>query len=250
MGGVKGIRVSRSVREAAGNPFYRRYAYSPLVFMRRALAIVSHPDDETFGCGGALALNAVQGGSSQVLCLTSDPPERGDELKAACRALNINEPEIMDLIKISAEGDVIRQVSDYIVSFRPEVVITHLPTDYHRDHRATYEIVKEAVEWAAHTTTYEEPWLVGSLLLMEVNTLISSPHVLLDVSDVWPLKEAAVECYPTQLAKFEDGYYQRFTRAKAELRGVQGGCNYAEAFIEEPLQRNGPFYEAKASKSL
>lgn len=218
--------------------------------MRRALAIVSHPDDETFGCGGALALNAQQGGSSQVLCLTSDPPERGDELKAACKALEIDEPVIMGLEKVSDEGDVIRRVSDHIVSCRPDVVITHLPSDYHRDHRATYEIVKEAVEWAAHTTTYEEPWLVGRLLLMEVNTLISSPHVLLDVSEVWALKEAAVECYPTQLAKFEDGYYQRFTRAKAELRGVQCGCEYAEAFLEEPLQRNGPFYEAKASKSL
>lgn len=218
--------------------------------MRRVLAVVSHPDDETFGCGGALALNAQQGGLSQVLCLTSDPPERGDELRAACEALGVRDPVIMGLENISADGGVIRQVSDYIVSFRPDVVITHLPTDYHRDHRATYEIVKEAVEWAAHTTAYEEPWLVGRLLLMEVNTLISSPHVLLDVSDVWGLKEAAVESHPTQLAKFKDGYYQRFTRAKAELRGVQGGCDYAEAFIEESLQRNGPFYEAKASKSL
>jgi len=197
-----------------------------------------------------LALNARRGGFSKVICLTSDPPERGEELRAACRALGIEEPIIMGLDEISADGGVIKRVSDHIASLRPDVVITHLPTDYHRDHRETYEVVKEAVEWAAHTTTYEEPWLVGRLLLMEVNTLISSPHVLLDVSDVWSLKEAAVECYPTQLAKFEDGYYQRFTRAKAELRGVQGGCGYAEAFIEEPLQRNGPFYAEKASKSL
>ena len=218
--------------------------------MRRVLAIISHPDDETFGCGGALALNAQQGGFSQVLCLTSDPPERGEELRAACRALNISEPIIMCLDGISADGGVIRLVSDHIASIRPDVVITHLPSDYHRDHRATYEVVKEALEWAAHFTAYDEPWLVGRLLLMEVNTLIPSPHVLLDVSGVWGLKEAAVECYPTQLAKFEDGYYQRFTRAKAELRGIQGGCGYAEAFVEEPLQRNGPFYETRASKSL
>ena len=218
--------------------------------MRRVLAVVSHPDDESFGCGGALALNARQGGLSHVLCLTSDPPERGDELRAACEALGISDPVIMDLEEISVDANIIRRVSDHIASLRPDVVITHLPADYHRDHRATYEIVKEAVEWAAHTTTYDMPWLVGRLLLMEVNTLISSPHVLLDVSDVWRLKEAAVESHTSQLAKFKDGYYQRFTRAKAELRGVQGGCEYAEAFLEEPLQRNGPFYEAKASKSL
>ena len=136
--------------------------------MRRVLAVVSHPDDETFGCGGALALNAKQGGLSQVLCLTSDPPQRGDELRAACEALGISDPVIMGLEKILADGGVIRQVSDYIASFKPDIVITHLPTDYHRDHRVTYEIVKEAVEWAAHTTTYEEPWLVGRLLLRQL----------------------------------------------------------------------------------
>ncbi len=97
--------------------------------MRRVLAVVSHPDDETFGCGGALAVNAQQGGLSQVLCLTSDPPERGDELRAACETLGIGKPVILGLEKISADDDVIRQVSDHIASFRPDVVITHLPTD-------------------------------------------------------------------------------------------------------------------------
>jgi len=97
--------------------------------MRRVLAVVSHPDDESFGCGGALALNAQQGGLSHVLCLTSDPPERGDELRAACEALGISAPVIMGLEKISANGSVIRRVSDHIASLRPDVVITHLPAD-------------------------------------------------------------------------------------------------------------------------
>jgi LmbE family N-acetylglucosaminyl deacetylase len=218
--------------------------------MRDLLAVVSHPDDETFGCGGALALNARDGSHSVVLCLTSNPSERSEELKAASKALGIDRPTVLGLEEIKVQDGVIRDVSDFIVSKRPHVVVTHIPFDYHRDHGATYQIVKEAVEWAAHATTYGEPWLVERLLLMEVNTLIPSPHVLLDISDVMDMKMAAVECYPSQLVKFQDGYYERFTLKKAELRGVQAGCPYAEAFIEEPVNRNGPFYAEKASRSL
>jgi hypothetical protein len=52
------------------------------------------------------------------------------------------------------------------------------------------------------------------------------------------------------VVKFEWGYYQRFDRRKAELRGVQGNCGYAEAFMEEALPSNSPFYVDKATRSL
>jgi LmbE family N-acetylglucosaminyl deacetylase len=74
--------------------------------------------------------------------------------------------------------------------------------------------------------------------------------VLVDISDVFNEKIEAVKCYPSQLAKFPDGYYESFNRAKAELRGVQGGCSKAEAFFEEPLAKNGPFYRTRSTKSL
>ena len=133
---------------------------------------------------------------------------------------------------------------------RPEVVLTHVPFDYHREHRLTHELVKEAVEWAAHTTTYKEPWLVERLLLVEINTLIPTPHVLVDISDVYDMKTRAIEVYKSQVAKFDWGYYQRFDERKAELRGVQGNCRYAEAFIEEALPTNSPFYIDKTTRSL
>ncbi len=39
-------------------------------------------------------------------------------------------------------------------------------------------------------------------------------------------------------------------KKKAELRGVQGGCGYAEAFLVEPLTENSPFFPEKATRSL
>ena len=218
--------------------------------MGNILVIISHPDDETFGCGGTLALHASKGHGVGVLCLTCSPSERRSELERAASILGVDEPIIFPEERLAGGSETIRRISDVIVERRPEVVLTHLPFDYHREHRLAHELVKEAVEWAAHTTTYEEPWLVERLLLVEINTLIPTPQVLVDISDVYDLKAEAIEAYKSQVAKFDWRYYQRFDRSKAELRGVQGNCGFAEAFMEEVLPRNSPFYADKATRSL
>ncbi len=216
---------------------------------RGLLAIVSHPDDETFGCGGTLAKHASAGKEVRVLCLTCNPRNRRDEFFNAIQALNV-EAGLLERDDIQPSPGLIREISDYIDDFRPGTVITHLPFDYHREHKACYGVVKEAIEWAAHTTMYEDAWLVNRLLLMEVNTLIPSPSVLVDISGSYGAKEKAISQYLTQLAKFPWGYYQRVNRKKAELRGVQCNVDLAEAFIEESLPRDGPFYLEKATGLL
>ncbi len=197
-----------------------------------------------------MALHAEAGHSVGALSLTCSDPERGPELKAAAGALGINEPVIFDEKNLELSPGLIRRISEVIVERRPEVVITHLPFDYHREHRMAHDLVKEAIEWAGHTTIHDPAWTVDRLLLMEVNTLIPSPHVIVDVSDAWPRKEVAINSYASQLAKFRWGYYQGFMEKKAELRGVQGGCRYAEAFLEEPLAENSPFNAEKSTNSL
>jgi LmbE family N-acetylglucosaminyl deacetylase len=221
-----------------------------MVMSGGVMAVVSHPDDETFGCGGTLALHASIGIPVSILCLSCNPPSRREEIRGAAEELGIPEPVVLDDLSIAQTPSLIRQVADQIVAAKPKVVLTHVPFDYHREHRATYQVVKEAVEWAAHTTTYDEPCMVERLLLMEVNTLIPSPHVLVDVSESMDVKRRATKRYTSQLAKFTWGYYERFNEKKAELRGVQGGCAYAEAFQEEPLARSGPFYPVKSVSSL
>jgi len=211
------------------------------------LAIVSHPDDETFGCGGTIALH---GGESSVLCLTCNPRDRRGELEAACEILGIAKPIILIEDDVTPSRSLTRHIADVIVAEKPSVVITHLSFDYHADHRATHDLVKEAIEWAAHTTTYKKPHLVERLLLMEVNTLIPSPHVVVDITETMDKKKLAVKAYSTQLAKFPWDYYDKFVEKKARLRGVQGNCTYAEAFIDEPLSKNSPFYKAKTTKTL
>ncbi len=214
------------------------------------LALVAHPDDETLGCGGTLALHASAGAEVTVLCLTCDPPERLNEIEGACAELGIGDLEVLKTGVVSRSRELIGKVSDVIVSVKPEVVITHLPYDYHSDHRETQAIASEAIEWAAHTTTYKEAWKVRRFLFMEVNTLIPTPHIIVDISPVMEKKNTALSRYASQLRKFPWRYYEGFSERKAELRGVQGDCGYAEAFVEEPLARNGPFYPSKSVGNL
>ena len=77
---------------------------------------------------------------------------------------------------------------------------------------------------------------------MEINTLLPHPTVLVDISDIIELKTQAIEEYHSQLKKTDD-YYLLFNLQKARLRGLQGGCEYAEAFREVLMPVHGPFYK-------
>jgi LmbE family N-acetylglucosaminyl deacetylase len=214
------------------------------------LAIVSHPDDETFGCGGTLSIHAMQGKKVQVLCMTCNPINRKNELYKAALELGISKPIILENETIQLNKKIINKVSGLIVDIRPRIVITHIPFDYHREHRLTFEIVKEAIEWAGHQTIYDKPWVVERLLLMEVNTLIPTPHVIVDITDSIERKKKTINVYTSQLDKFSWDYYQKFNMKKAEMRGIQGRCQYAEAFQIEPIAQNSPFFPLKSIKSL
>ena len=213
------------------------------------LAIVSHPDDETFGCGATLVKHVNAGVDVHVLCLTCNPLDREAEFRAATDVLEVSS-DVWMANSVESSTELIRRIADIIDVHRPRTVITHVPFDYHREHRLCYEVVKEAVEWAAHTTMYADAWQVQRLLLMEVNTLIPQPSVLVDVSSCFDRKMEAVEQYRSQLAKFTWGYYENVCLKKGELRGAQCGVRYAEAFLEEALPRDGPFYSVKASDLL
>lgn len=142
----------------------------------RLLAVFAHPDDETFGAGGTLALYARRGVQVHLICATRGevgeaPPDlkgfasigemREDELRRAAFVLGLNAVYFLGYRDSGMPGSpdnhhaqalvaapleqVARQVASYIRAIRPQVVITFDPIGGYRHpdhiaiHRATIE---------------------------------------------------------------------------------------------------------------
>lgn len=121
---------------------------------RGLLAIFAHPDDETYGAGGVMALAARAGNPVWVLCATNgdqggrpgemnvdhslDPKIRRRELGCACEALGVAEPIFLGYRDSGMEGwgapegslslapldEVVARISEIIRRLRPAVVVT------------------------------------------------------------------------------------------------------------------------------
>ncbi len=145
------------------------------------LAIFAHPDDESYGAGGVMALAAASGNKVWVLCATNgdqggrpgevgvdhslDPEIRRTELACACRALGIAEPMFLGYRDSGMEGwgapegslslaptdEVVERMLKVIRELRPAVIVTFDPGGVygHPDHTACSATATEAYHRAA-----------------------------------------------------------------------------------------------------
>jgi LmbE family N-acetylglucosaminyl deacetylase len=142
------------------------------------LAIFAHPDDESYGAGGVLAMAARAGNPVWVLCATNgdqggrpgevnvdhalDPEIRRRELECACDALGAAEPIFLGYrdsgmegwgappgsLSLAPVGEVVDRVSDVIRRLRPAVIVTFDPGGVygHPDHVACSTVATAAYQ--------------------------------------------------------------------------------------------------------
>jgi LmbE family N-acetylglucosaminyl deacetylase len=139
----------------------------------RLLAVVAHPDDETFGCGSLLLHAGSSGMRTVVVCATrreaGEASVSGDlgrlreeELRAAASALGVARVEVLGFRDSGMAGDagpetlvgaplqaVIEQVRARIEDVRPQVVVTLDGGDGHRDHVRIRDATLAAVDGAS-----------------------------------------------------------------------------------------------------
>ncbi|HJS29022.1 MAG TPA: PIG-L deacetylase family protein [Anaerolineales bacterium] len=148
------------------------------------LATVAHPDDETFGIGGTLALYARRGVAVHVICATNGeegtvtPEDLGTyssvaalrtekELPCAAETLGVAGLHLLgyrdsgmagsesnqnpDSLTQAPLEEVATRIAVYIRQIRPQVMITHDPMGgyLHPDHIATHKATVRAFEMAA-----------------------------------------------------------------------------------------------------
>jgi N-acetylglucosamine malate deacetylase 2 len=153
---------------------------------RALLAVFAHPDDETFRCGGTLALLASRGVRSCVLTATrgeggscGDPPlcapeELGEirerELSCACHALGLEPPLLLDyrdgrLAEADPEG-LIGKIVRVVREIRPQVILTFGPDGLsgHPDHVTIGRLATEAFLRAGEPPAHAGRWVRGTTL--------------------------------------------------------------------------------------
>ena len=164
---------------------------------KRLLAVLAHPDDETFGFGGTLALYATRGVEVRLVCATRGEagtvaPEflqehdsvaalREAELRCAADRLGLAGVHLLDyrdsgmigssdndhpraLVQAPKEK-LVAQIVSVIRHFKPQVVMTHNPAgDYgHPDHLAMHQATLEAFQAAGQRDASASPFIPQKL---------------------------------------------------------------------------------------
>ena len=172
---------------------------------KRVLSLAPHPDDETIGCGGSLALHVQADDLVKVVFLTNgakgdstgkiDKDEyvalRQMEAEKACKCLGITEVEFWgyeDRALAVSKGKLSRLI-ELLNDFKPQLVYVPSPLEFHPDHRAAVLLLEDAIRNC-------EPDF--DVACYEANQPLRV-NVLVDITPVLQIKRNAIECYQTQL---------------------------------------------------
>ena len=172
---------------------------------KRVLSLAPHPDDESIGCGGSLALHAQAGDPIKVVFLTNgakgdstgkvDKEEyvalRRSEAEEACKCLGITDVEFWgyeDRELAGSKGKLTRLMA-LLNNFNPELVYVPSPLEFHPDHRAAAFLLQDAIR------SYEP---IFNVACYEANQPLRV-NVLVDITPVLDIKRKAINCYQSQL---------------------------------------------------
>jgi|GEM_PF-553006 len=191
------------------------------------LIVAPHPDDETFGMGGTIAL-ATQQGVRVVLLIVTDGSQAGDrqvrqsEAITAANCLGIEKVIFLDIEDRKVEENQVifeKKFSEILQDIRPKTVFLPSPFEIHPDHRATAIFVWKVLKEIGFSG---EIWLYEIVKQGEINKLI-------DISFTIETKKQAIQAYKSQLKErsYEDTV---LALNKARAFSLSPFTLYAEGF--------------------
>jgi LmbE family N-acetylglucosaminyl deacetylase len=242
-------RLLKSVAGAAvGLPMLGSKMAVPLVgaadSARRLKVVVAgaHPDDPESGCGGTMARYVDLGHKVVSLYLTRG--EAGIEGKSHPEAALIRTAEVEKACKILGARPVFAGQIDgasvvsnpryddfrkILESLAPDVVFTHWPIDTHRDHRVTSLLVFDTwLKNEKHFALYYFEVMTGQ------QTSQFWPTHYVDITATEARKRRA--CY-AHVSQNPDEFYGVHDKMN-HFRGMECGCNLAEAFVRHVQNRD------------
>lgn len=239
-------------------------------FNKTVLAIHAHPDDTEIFCAGTLALLKQKG--FKIIIATMTPGGMGsitqDEKrtsetrkKEATRAAAILDAEYYCLEQrdgyVFDNTDARIKVTALIRKVKAGIVLTHLPFDYHSDHRATSAIVEAGTMLTTLPNVPAEEHVIDLTPLLyytspfgftdNMGGEIPEPSFFIDVTSTFEKKKEMLSFHESQkkvmklMFKMDDFFGDM--RDSDQKLGQLAGVPYAEAywqntgagFLKEPL---------------
>ncbi|HID79430.1 MAG TPA: hypothetical protein EYP42_02740 [Aquificales bacterium] len=130
---------------------------------------------------------------------------------------------------LTRSKELIYRLIKEIRDFKPNIVITLPPYDYHNDHRKTFEITQEAVRFARtglKTDELGERWQVDLFMYSDSLHLLKRPTLYFDITNYFDEKLEAWRMFSSQTTD----RITRMLEGLALLRGAEINVKYAEAF--------------------
>ena len=213
------------------------------------LAIGCHPDDLEIGCGGALARYAIDG-HAVTMCIVAngnrghaliEPNElrriRHGEAQSAAAALGVTlvELDVPDLEVNSCDSTYVIKLVEVIRACKPDVILTHSPDDYMKDHVEVSRLVCDASFSASVPHFASGPaHSIAPIYFMDTLAGVGFlPEEYVDITATIERKLEALEKHESQVKwmRDHDGIdFAEFVRVCSRFRGLQCGCRYAEGF--------------------
>ncbi|MEZ4702210.1 MAG: PIG-L family deacetylase [Rhodothermales bacterium] len=233
----------------------------------RLFALLAHPDDVEIFCGGTLALLSQLGwqittgtmtaGNMGGIGMTEEETvaRRTREAADAAAMIGANYVCVGERDGFMVDTPALRlNTARAIRRAAPDIVITHLPYDYHLDHRTTSNVVEIATMMATlPNLPCEEPPLAATPLLYhsapyQLTTHLGDPvqpHFLVDIDAVVDLKRRMLGCHVSQLEVMRvmfqrNNFIEELLDEQDATLGRQIGAGYAEAFWQH---RGGGFLQ-------
>jgi bacillithiol biosynthesis deacetylase BshB1 len=217
-----------------------------------ALVIAPHPDDAELGAAGAILKMKAEGWSVGVLDLTNGEPTphgtpalREQETAAATKILQLDYRGNLGLPNRSLEATLTAraQLAGVIRELRPRWLFAPYWVDAHPDHVAATTLIEAARFWAKLTKTDlpGAPWHTERIYYYYCVhlKLAPQPAFVLDISDQWEQKFAAIQCYTSQFITGRSTSSPTFLeqlRDEAAYWGKSIGVKYGEPYAtREPV---------------
>jgi len=223
------------------------------------LAFGVHPDDVELGCGGTIINAIVEGKKVGIIDLTQGElgtrgtiETRYAEADAAAKVLGVS---VRDNLKMEDgffkhDKTNVEHVIRTIRKYQPEIILCNAPEDRHPDHGRSSKMVEEAAFLSGlrkietkEDGKLQEAWR-PTYVFNYLQDRFLQPQFVIDISNSFEEKLAALLCYKTQFNSPGTNEPQTYistpqfletVKAKALMLGKQIGVQYAEGYLSNKI---------------